>query len=792
MKTQRLSIIMLIIVFCLIWSASVMAAQYDPIVEQVQQQLIERGYDPGPADGKMGKKTANAIKSFQKDNGLLVSGELNEATLKRLGVSKEEEPPAAVEPTPKEEQPAAVEPTPKEEQPAADSDPSVERVQLELIALDYDPGPADGKMGKKTVEALKKYQEENTLEATGELDEATLKKLKIKAPKIECSSYSCKVEYGLTDEMVEQIKKHFKAEKNADELRLKNPTSTDLKKLPALQEGLTELTVTGSKYVTDISPLKKLHNLQKLTLEYLENLTDIKPIENLPGLTYLVLRRLGQPINISPLRPLVNLERIILSELNKKMEGPFDISALSGKPKLNNVLIYYVKVQDISPLQDSTELTTLRLDGVITEDLSPLKAFEKLDNLNLSSLPATDLNLLGELTELTHLAIASIEVSELSFLSSLDKLKYLKFKEIPAKDMSPVGDLSELKGISLHKTSFDDYSPLAKCTQLENLTARYEGEGFDNLDVITFMPDIRQIWLDKAANVQKWDALATAENLESFSASKTSFSDLKLLANKKKLANIQIDDCKVKNPEAITDLPKLKYLYLRNVEGIDDLAIFKHLWKIADLSLYHKKEQFPQEQIDTINQAKEAAKKLNKIVDDQFSNNNNKWVEGSREESELKIEGGKYLFEHKREEMFWISWNSLPLDYSQDFSIEVSMNKVYGPENSGYGMIWGVKDANNHHQFLVNGNGAYTYAKTVDGNWETLIDWTESPYVEKGNATNIVSIRRLGERLQLYVNYGFVGDVAFEEVLGLDTGFFVYGPTKIEIDRILVKGTKVE
>ena len=89
-------------------------------------------------------------------------------------------------------------------------------MQLELIALDYDPGPADGKMGEKTVEALKRYQDENTLEATGELDEATLKKLKIEAPKIECTKYRCTVQNGLTTEMVAQLKKTLKEEKNAD------------------------------------------------------------------------------------------------------------------------------------------------------------------------------------------------------------------------------------------------------------------------------------------------------------------------------------------------------------------------------------------------------------------------------------------------------------------------------------------------------------------------------------------------------------------------------------------------
>lgn len=51
---------------------------------EVQQTLIDLKYLKGPADGKIGKGTVEALKKFQQANSLAVSGSLNAETLERL------------------------------------------------------------------------------------------------------------------------------------------------------------------------------------------------------------------------------------------------------------------------------------------------------------------------------------------------------------------------------------------------------------------------------------------------------------------------------------------------------------------------------------------------------------------------------------------------------------------------------------------------------------------------------------------------------------------------------------
>ncbi|HUE46268.1 MAG TPA: peptidoglycan-binding domain-containing protein [Aestuariivirgaceae bacterium] len=57
---------------------SILVAQASPAdierTKEIQRGLQRRGYDPGPIDGFLGRRTAQAIRKFQADHGLAVNG----------------------------------------------------------------------------------------------------------------------------------------------------------------------------------------------------------------------------------------------------------------------------------------------------------------------------------------------------------------------------------------------------------------------------------------------------------------------------------------------------------------------------------------------------------------------------------------------------------------------------------------------------------------------------------------------------------------------------------------------
>jgi hypothetical protein len=58
----------------------------DDIVRRAQQALERAGYEIGTPDGQLGPRTIAAVKRFQTDRYLAVSGQLDEATLAALGI----------------------------------------------------------------------------------------------------------------------------------------------------------------------------------------------------------------------------------------------------------------------------------------------------------------------------------------------------------------------------------------------------------------------------------------------------------------------------------------------------------------------------------------------------------------------------------------------------------------------------------------------------------------------------------------------------------------------------------
>jgi photosystem II stability/assembly factor-like uncharacterized protein len=67
-------------------AASAAAKRSDDMTKRAQQALLAAGYDPGPLDGAAGTATTTAIRKFQADKGIPVSGKLDDTTLSALGL----------------------------------------------------------------------------------------------------------------------------------------------------------------------------------------------------------------------------------------------------------------------------------------------------------------------------------------------------------------------------------------------------------------------------------------------------------------------------------------------------------------------------------------------------------------------------------------------------------------------------------------------------------------------------------------------------------------------------------
>jgi hypothetical protein len=131
-------------------SMSVPAPRPANNVAAAQQWLKEHGYYSGPVDGVLGPGTSAALRAYQRDRRLDATGQLDASTARALA-----------------NETAAI-PTPV---------PDVRTAQRQLKERGYYSGPVDGVMGPATESALRAFQRDRGLKATGRLDPVTMRTL---------------------------------------------------------------------------------------------------------------------------------------------------------------------------------------------------------------------------------------------------------------------------------------------------------------------------------------------------------------------------------------------------------------------------------------------------------------------------------------------------------------------------------------------------------------------------------------------------------------------------------------
>jgi putative peptidoglycan binding protein len=67
-------------------SASSQGEQPQALMRRAQQRLKAAGFDPGSADGHMGPRTVKALRDYQANRKLAMTGQLDDATRKALGL----------------------------------------------------------------------------------------------------------------------------------------------------------------------------------------------------------------------------------------------------------------------------------------------------------------------------------------------------------------------------------------------------------------------------------------------------------------------------------------------------------------------------------------------------------------------------------------------------------------------------------------------------------------------------------------------------------------------------------
>jgi internalin A len=147
-----------------------------------------------------------------------------------------------------------------------------------------------------------------------------------------------------------------------------------------------------------------------------------------------------------------------------------DLTALSGLPRLQQLILSTNQVTDLAPLKENHALQYLDLNHNQAADLKPLAGLTNLAVLYASDNPVASVAPVVKLPKLYSLYLDRTQLKSVEGLGQLRRLSSFSAAGNRITDLSPLKGLDSLSFLFLEQNQIQDLSPL-----LELLKGDYEG-----------------------------------------------------------------------------------------------------------------------------------------------------------------------------------------------------------------------------------------------------------------------------------------------------------------------------
>ena len=150
---------------------------------------------------------------------------------------------------------------------------------------------------------------------------------------------------------------------------------------------------------------------------------------------------------------------------------------------------------------------------------------------------------------------------------------------------------------------------------------------------------------------------------------------------------------------------------------------------------------------------------------DDFSDPSSGWYVGEDKFAKWEYQDGEYRILSKDDDYFY--WSDAPTCARENYSVEVDARWA-GDSGISYGLLIGNNiDFDRMYSLEVNAEYQVYSLYYWDGfNWETLVQWTDSPYINAGTASNHLKATRNGNQIAFEVNGNVLGTWAGGKITG--------------------------
>ena len=146
---------------------------------------------------------------------------------------------------------------------------------------------------------------------------------------------------------------------------------------------------------------------------------------------------------------------------------------------------------------------------------------------------------------------------------------------------------------------------------------------------------------------------------------------------------------------------------------------------------------------------------------DSFSNQDNKWLTGSRETErvnlQMEIVDGVYRIEAVALKDFSLTLIH-PMDFVSDIHLTADVHQLNGPRIRQFGVVFRAVDFDNHGFFGISDDGQFLVDIKTDGKSDLVIDWSRSSSIRKGEVNQLTIIAE-EDHYQFFINGTLVGEL---------------------------------
>ncbi len=334
----------------------------------------------------------------------------------------------------------------------------------------------------------------------------------------------------------------------------------------------------NNNFISDISPLAGLTNLEELILE-VNVISDISPLEGLNGLRRLFL---GDNV-ISDISPLEGLNNLIQLGIERNLIS--DISPLEGLNNLTFLFFNGNSISDLSPLEGLNNLTWLFLAQNSISDLSPLVANTGLgsgDRVNVTDNP------LNSQSINTHIPALQRRGVTVEFDAVIAEPVVIPDPNLRAAIATTLGkasstvittaDMARLNRLVAPNASISNLTGLEHATNLTRLELGNElvqgnlinSNAITDISVLGQLTDLTYLDLDGNA-ITNISPLKELTNLTLLGLWSNSVSDISPLAGLNNLRDLNLGYNSISNISVLSGLTNLRGLFLRD-NNISDIS----------------------------------------------------------------------------------------------------------------------------------------------------------------------------------------------------------------------------